>query len=58
MPYATDADEAARSAVKRIDRGPLLKRAIQDRVKEFITERGLGPVTCCPPRASWPRTWV
>jgi DNA-binding FadR family transcriptional regulator len=44
-----DSNEQAPSTVKRLDRGPLLKRAIQEQVKDFITQRSLGPGDLLPP---------
>ena len=49
MQASPDPKQAATGTMQRVGRGPLLKQAIQERVKDFITERGLGPGDLLPP---------
>jgi DNA-binding FadR family transcriptional regulator len=49
MQRTANSNEQAPGAVKRLERGPLLKRAIQEQVKDFITRHGLGPGDLLPP---------
>jgi len=48
MDRTPGSNDPASSTVKRLDRGPLLKRAIQEQVKDLITQRALGPGDLLP----------
>jgi DNA-binding FadR family transcriptional regulator len=49
MNQAPDPNEQMPSTLQRIGRGRLLKLTIQERVKDFITQHGLGPGDLLPP---------
>jgi DNA-binding FadR family transcriptional regulator len=53
MARSLEPEQPSASALPRLARGPLLKQAIQERIKDFITQRGLGPGELLPPEGQF-----